>query len=254
MKKRFAVAMLVFVLAAGAASANILTFRAGYFVPRLTGDFWDIEFDNMTYKKTSFQDATMGLNFELFLSRNFSLLLGLDVFRKNKAALYRDWVGLETNLGPYAFPAEEFRGQFQVKHSITVAYAPLQASFKWAPLGRRGTLIPYVGGGVNAMIWNVRMDGMLIDFNSPELFEDFYGQATVYPVYEVYARESDGLGRVSFGWQAFGGLMIPVGTRMTADVGAQYFSAPAEFKEAFVDFQPFTIGGFQIYLGINYWF
>jgi hypothetical protein len=70
----------------------------------------------------------------------------------------------------------------------------------------------------------------------------------------VYAEESEGLGRVSFGWQAFGGLMIPFGTRMTADVGVQYFSCPAELVNAFRDFDPMDIGGFQIFVGLNYWF
>ncbi len=42
--------MLVFILAAGAASANLLSFRLSYFVPHLKGDFWDIEFENMAFK------------------------------------------------------------------------------------------------------------------------------------------------------------------------------------------------------------
>lgn len=254
MKKRLIAAMLVFGLAAGAASANILTFKAGYFIPRLTGNFWDTEFENMTYKKTSFQDASIGISYEAFLGRNLSVIIGFDAFRKTKAALYKDYVGYSDSAGVYAFPASGFRGQFELKHSISLAAAPIQLSFKWVPLGRRGNVSPYIGGGVHAMIWNVRMQGDMVDFGDEYIFEDPWGTAVVYPVYSVYAEESEGIGRVSFGWQAFGGLMIPVGTRMTADVGVQYFACPAELVNAFQGFDPIDIGGLQIFVAINYWF
>ncbi|MBN1940139.1 MAG: hypothetical protein JW843_11165 [Candidatus Aminicenantes bacterium] len=254
MKKRLVAAMLVFGLAAGAASADILTFKMGYFAPRLTGDFWDIEFENMTYKKSSFQDASIGIHYELFLSRTFSLTIGADIFRKNKAALYQDVVGYSLADGDYAFPADEFRGQFELKHSITLASAPIQLSFKWVPLGRRGNLIPYLGGGVHAMIWNIRMQGDMVDFGDEYIYEDPWGTVFVYPIYSVYAEESEGLGRVSFGWQAFGGLMIPFGTRMTADVGVKYLSCPVEFANAFQGFEAGDAGGLIVFAGINYWF
>jgi len=253
MKKRLIAAMLVFGLAAGAASANILTFKAGYFIPRLTGNFWDIEFENMTYKKSSFQDVSIGISFEAFLGRSFSVIVGFDAFRKTKAALYKDYGGFNLSDGAFAFPADEFRG-FELKHSISLAAAPIQLSFKWAPLGRRGNVVPYIGGGVHAMIWNVRMQGDMVDFGDEYVYEDPWGTVAVYPVYSVYAEESEGLGRVSFGWQAFGGLMIPVGTRMTADVGVQYFSCPADLVNAFQGFDPMDLGGVQIFVAINYWF
>jgi hypothetical protein len=208
----------------------------------------------MTYKKSSFQDASMGLSYEAFLTRSFSLTIGLDVFRKSKAAYYKDWIGNSLPDGDFAFPSKEYRGSFEIKHSVTLASAPISLSVKWAPLGRRGNIIPYVGGGVNATIWNVKMQGDLVDFNDPYLYSDPFGQATVYPVYSVYTKEADGFGRVSWGWQAFGGVMIPVGARMTADVGAQYLSVPAEFNSGFIGFQPIDVGGLQIFVGINYWF
>ncbi len=254
MKKSMIAAILVFVLAAGTASANILTFKAGYFIPRLNGNFWDIEFDNMTFKKSSFQDASLGIHYEAFLGRSFSLTVGLDVFRKNKAALYKEWVAFGLSDGDYAFPADEFRGGSELKHSVTLAAAPLQLSLKWTPLGRRGNIVPYIGGGVQAMIWNIRMQGDMIDFGDEYIYEDPWGTALVYPVYSVYAEESEGLGRVSFGWQAFGGVMIPIGPRMTVDLGAQYNSCRVEFTNAFQGFDDSDVGGVQIFVGINYWF
>ena len=255
MKKRLTIAILVFILAAGAVSANVLTFRAGYFVPHLKGDFWEIEFENMEFKKSNFQGVVFGLQYEAFVSRGFSLIVGLDVFRKNKGAFYKDWVGYVIDNIAWAFPLSEFPGTFDPTHSITLSSVPLQASIKWTPFGRRGNIIPYVGGGAHAMFWNMRMAGAVIDFSQEGYYyEDEYGQVAVYPIEDVNVREADGLGRVSYGWQAFGGLMIPVGNRMTVDVGGQYFSCPAEFKNSFEGFQPIDAGGFQFSLGLNYWF
>jgi len=254
MKRRFTIAILVFVLAAGAASANVLTFRMNYFVPHLIGDFWDIEFKQMEFKKSNFQDVSFGLQYEAFVSRDFSLIVGLDIFRKNKGAYYKDWVGNVIGSDSFAFPADEFWGTFDPTHSITISSLPFQASLKWTPFGRRGNVIPYVGGGAHAMFWNVRMQGAMINFDEEYIYTDQYGDVSVYPIYDVNVREADGLGRVSFGWQAFGGLMIPVGNRITIDVGGQYFSCPAEFKNSFEGFQPIDVGGYQFSLGLNYWF
>ncbi len=107
---------------------------------------------------------------------------------------------------------------------------------------RRGNIIPYVGGGGHAMFWNIKMQGAMIDFDVPYVYEDEYGEVTVYQIFDVNARESDGIGRVSFGWQAFGGVMIPIGRRMTVDIGGQYFSCPAKFENAFTDFESLDAG------------
>jgi len=256
MKKRFALGILFFALAAGAASANIATLRMGYYVPNLKGDFWDIEFEQMSFKKSGFQSVSFGLQYEAFLSRGFSLLLAADVFSKNKGGYYNNYVGnVDEEGNAWAFPYPEFKGQFDPNHSITVTSVPVQASVKWTPFGRRGNIIPYVGGGGHVMFWNMRMAGAIVDFSVKGTYVDEDDQSyDVYLIRDVNIREADGLGRVSFGWQAFGGLMIPVGRRMTIDVGGHYYSCPAEFKNSFKGFDPIDAGGFQFALGVNYWF
>lgn len=254
MKKKIFLAFTAGLLLAGAASADIATMRVNYFVPRLIGDFWGTEFENMTLNKSNFQNTSFGFQYETFLTRGFSLVLGADIFKRSKAGFYQDWVGYSLDDGDFAFPAGEFRGDFDLSHSVTLSAAPIQASIKCMPLGRHGVVIPYVGGGVHAMLWNVKMQGDLVDFSDEYVYEDEYGQVSVYPTYFVDARESDGLGRISFGWQAFGGLMIPLGNRTTIDVGGQYFSCPAEFENAFKGFEAIDLGGFQLSVGLNYWF
>jgi hypothetical protein len=255
MKKRLLIAAFAVLLAAGSASANILSFKLNYFVPRLTGDFWDNEFLNMSLKKTNFQDTSFGLFYEAFLTREFSLVLGVEAYSKNKGGYYLDWVGVDQgSQGSFAFPANEFQGDFNPTHSISYSVTPVQVSIKFAPLGRRGPVIPYIGGGGNIVFWTLRMFGDLIDFNDEYVYEDAYGEVAVYPIYPVDAREGTGLGKISFGWQAFGGVMIPIANRLTVDIGAQYMSAKGNLTEGFVGFQPLDLGGFHVSLGINYWF
>jgi len=260
MKKRLATAVLISILAAGAASANVLTFRMSYFVPHLKGDFWNIEFEQMSFKRANFQDMAFGLQYEAFISRGFSLALAVDIFRKNKGGYYKNWVGAIVGNDSFAMPVEWYDySDFDPNHSITLSSLPIQASLKWTPFGRRGNIIPYIGGGANMTLWNTRMQGAVIGFD--ETYEanltDNDGVVhaiIIHPIYDVNVRESDSVGRVSFGWQAFGGVMIPVSPRMTIDIGGHYFSCPAEFTNSFEGFQPIDVGGYQFSLGLNYWF
>jgi len=254
MKKRIAIGLLALILLAGAASANILTFKINYFVPRQDGEFWNIEFQNMNFKKSNFQDTSFGFFYEAFLTKELSLVLGVETYSKNKGAYYLDWVGYQFDDGDYAFPASDFDGDFSPSHTIAYSATPIQASIKFTPFGRRGKLIPYIGGGVNATLWSLRMQGDLIDFSDEYTYEDDYGQVSVYPIYPVDAREGASFGKLSFGWQAFGGLMIPIANRLTIDFGGQYLSTQAKLTQGFEGFQSMNIGGFQFSIGINYWF
>ncbi|MBC7364158.1 MAG: hypothetical protein H5U07_06415, partial [Candidatus Aminicenantes bacterium] len=83
MKKTiFAVLAIIFLLAS-TASANILTFRYGYFVPRMSGgpdSLWKIEFDNMSFRKSDYQGGMIGFNYEYFINKNISLVMGIDFY------------------------------------------------------------------------------------------------------------------------------------------------------------------------------
>lgn len=238
--------------------ANTLTVRLGYFIPGFkdfenTGNsLWSIEFDQMSFLKRDFQEGVLGVTYDYFVSRQLSLGISIDTYNKSKAGFYRDWVGYDFEEGTFAFPLEyDSQDAFSIAHSLNVSIAPVIVSVKFAPFGRRAKIVPYLGAGVGAYFWTVSMRGEIVDFSDQWIYEDeVAGDVPIYGVAVTNARES----RISFGYQAFGGIMFPIAQRLTIDVGAVYNAARGKFTRAFDGFDDFDLGGVTIAAGINYWF
>lgn len=244
--------LAVLALTAVPAAANLASFRLSFNIPSMKSDFWTTEFDQMTITRSGFQETSFGFNYELFLTRSISLVFGLDTFSKSKSGFYKGYVGYRFEQGDFAFP-DAYYGEFQPRHTIRYSVTPLQVSVKLTPFGRRVKLIPYFGAGVGLYLYNLRMNGDMIDFSDEYTFDDSDGtEVPVFPIYYVDVRESN-FGRIGFGYQLFGGLMYPIGNRMTIDGTFQYNSATANMK-AFQGFEPLDLGGFQVSIGFNYWF
>jgi opacity protein-like surface antigen len=244
--------LAVLALAAVPVAANLASFRLSFNVPSMKSDFWTTEFDQMTITKSGFQETSFGFNYELFLTRSVSLVFGLDTFSKSKSGFYKDYVGYQFEQGDFAFPSDYY-GDYQPAHTIRYSVTPLQVSVKLTPFGRRVKLIPYLGAGVGLYLYNLRMSGDMIDFSDEFIYTDDEGaQVPVYPIVYVDAHESD-FGRIGFGYQVFGGLMYPIGNRMTIDAMAQINKASVGMK-SFQGFDPLDLGGFQVSIGFNYWF
>ena len=92
-----------------------------------------------------------------------------------------------------------------------------------------------------------------LDFNEEDwVYEDAeLGDVQIFPIWGIDAREEN---KLVLGYHVFGGLMIPFARRITLDVQFKYNKAEGEFKDSFEGFEPFDLGGYQISLGINYWF
>ena len=89
MKKKLVLVLISLMLIPVAASADIFTFRYGYFVPKMSGgenSLWNIEFANMSFKKSDYQTGMIGLGYEFFLTRQLSLVLSVDFYSRDKAA------------------------------------------------------------------------------------------------------------------------------------------------------------------------
>ena len=251
MKKRIIVMLIVLLSAASLGFSDALTFRLGYFIPRADSDFWKTEFDNMTYTRATFSDASYGVGYEIFMVPELSLMLNVDIYSKSRGGFYRDYTGFTLTDGDWALPSA-YSGDFTPGHSLSITIIPIQASFKVTPLGRRVMIVPYFGAGAGLYLWDVHMVGDLVDFSTPELFVDSTGNLlTGYPINSVDAHE--GLS-TAWGWHAFAGLMYPIGNRLTLDVSFKYNSAHGNFTKAFEGFQPFDLSHYQILGGINYWF
>ncbi|MFQ6037205.1 MAG: hypothetical protein ACE5LV_01165 [Candidatus Aminicenantales bacterium] len=246
MKKTIILLSAIFLMVPGLVFSDIVTFKVGYFIPRAQSDLWQDELDNMDFTKSGFQDSNFGFGYEYFLSRELSFVLNVEGYTRNKTGLYRDYAGIMADDGYlYAFLNEPGDA---IVHTFSVSITPIQASVKLTPLGRRHKIIPYIGGGVGLYVWAVRLSGDMVDFSQPVEFTD----GTIgYPVYLTDAREEN---KFKVGFHGFGGLMIPVANRISFEAEFKVNMASGELTDAFEGFEPFDLSGYQISLGLNYWF
>jgi opacity protein-like surface antigen len=270
MKKAVVLSLALFLFTPSLVFSNTLTLKLGLFIPRFQYDvpednLWWIEFDQMDFKKSDYYSTNFGFAFDYFVTRQLSLVLSIDSYSKNKLGKYKGYVGYYAEtLGTtdnFAFP-DIYEGDYIPSHSFNVSITPIQLSLKLLPLGRGGKLIPYVGGGVGFYIWNVRLFGDLIDFSDEWIYSDpdTGEDVPIYPInpgkdYTDTRQET----KVSMGYHAFGGIMYPIANRTTIELEFKYNLVKGKFQEkdpyqGFHGFERFDLGGYQISIGINYWF
>lgn len=250
MKKNLIIVFALILCLPGFIFSDVVSFKVGYYIPRAMSDLWEIEFENMSFTKTDFQNTNFAFGYEYFVSRELSIVLGIEGYTKNKSGIYNDFVGEEIDSEGFAF---DYGEGYPISHVFSVSITPIQASLKLIPLGRKGKIIPFVGGGVGAYLWTVRVQGEMIDFAAGEEFIDVDLDAVVigWPTYDVDAREEN---RISFGFHVFGGIMVPIANRISMEGEFKYNQGSGNFKDGFLGFDPFDLGGWTISVGINYWF
>lgn len=256
MKKRLLLSLISVLLIPLLGFPNAVSIKVGYFFPRAQGgpdSLWTIEFENMDFTRTQFQESIFGFSFDYFLTKEISLTLSVEGYSKNRVGRYKDYVGYQFQEGDFAFPNKYYqRGDFVPSHVFNVSITPFQLSLKATPFGRRTKIIPYVGGGIGLYLWNVRLQGDTIDFNDPWIYEDpDLGDVDIYPINLADLREEN---KISLGYHAFGGVMFPFGRRIAFEVEFKYNSIKGKLTEAFKDFEDFDLSSYQFTIGINYWF
>ncbi len=250
MKKNLIIGFALILCLPGFIFSDVVSIKVGYFIPRAMSDLWEEEFINMSFIKADFQNTNFAFGYEYFVSREFSIVLNIEGYTKNKSGIYNDYVGEDIGDESYAF---DYGEGYPISHVFSVSITPVQASIKLTPLGRKGKIIPFVGGGVSAYLWTVRLQGDMIDFNAGEEFIDVDLNAVVigYPTYPVDAREEN---KISFGFHVLGGVMVPIANRISIEGEVKYSQATGTLKEAFIGFEPFDLSGLTISVGMNYWF
>jgi hypothetical protein len=288
MKKAVVLSLALFLFAPSLVFSNTFTFKLGLYFPAFKSDLWETEFENMSFKKSDYYTSNFGFAFDYFVTRELSFVLSIDSYNKDKFGYYKGYVGytaetliaagFDTN-NDFAFP-DTYTGDYDPGHSFNVTITPIQLSLKLLPLGRGGKFIPYVGGGVGFYLWSVRLYGDSIDFSPAPQW--YYNESTgefhqtnspdpaadvaIYPInpatnpsehYDVTdIRQKT---KVSIGYHGFCGIMMPIANRTTIELEFKYNAIKGKFQEedlnwGFHGFGPFDLGGYQISIGINYWF
>ncbi len=247
MRKGVGLIAILVLLLPGLGFSGSVSFRLGYFVPNAKSDLWEVEFENMTFTRSDFQSAVLGLSYEHFLSRELSLVIGVDAFSRTRPGIYRDFVGYSFEEGDFAYPAD-YEGDFAISHDFGVSFTPIQVSLKLTPFSRRSSIIPYIGGGVSMYFWSVKLWGNIIDFE--DVWIDETENIDIYAVKPANVREDY---QITFGFQGFAGIMIPFARRAALEAEFKYWYGKGNL-DLFEGFQDFDLSGYQISLGINYWF
>jgi hypothetical protein len=252
MKKYLMMFLVLILMAPGLIFSDTVTFRLGYFIPRAESDLWDIEFENMSFTKSDFQNTAFGFSYEYFINRQISFGLSIEGYNEQNVGYYRGYVGYADADGDWAYP-DVYVGDFDPSHSFSVTITPIQASIKLTPFGRDKMIIPYIGGGAGVYIWSVKLQGDMIDF-SDEWYDVNEG-VIIYPIYQVDAREES---KFALGFHGFGGVMVPIGRRISLAGEFRYNAAKGEFSEdeyaGFAGFQAFDLSGYSVSVALNYWF
>ncbi|MGB7295509.1 MAG: hypothetical protein WBC70_07955 [Candidatus Aminicenantales bacterium] len=252
MKKTIGLIAILIFLLPGLGFSDAISVRLAYFIPRAESELWTIEFENMSFQKSDFQNATLGIFYEHFFSREISLLIGLDVYNKINLGAYRDYVGYSFAEGDFAFPYQYYDGDFDISHQFNVSITPIQASLKLTPLGRSSGFIPYIGAGLSLYIWSVKMRGDIIDFTDEWFYDDpDLGEVPIYGVYPTDARQES---RFSVGFQGFAGIMFPIASRLALEAEFKYNYGKGSLGDTFEGFDDFDLSSYQISVGVNYWF
>lgn len=252
MKKYLMVILVMLIMTPGLIFSDVVSFRLGYFTPRAESDLWQIEFENMSFMKSDFQSTLFGFSYEYFINRQISFALSIDAYSQQQTGYYLGYVGYEDYDGDWAYP-DVYRGDFDPSHVFSVNITPIQASIKLTPFGRGHMIIPYVGGGAGIYIWSVKLQGDMVDFSDE--WYDVQEGVTIYPIYGVDAREES---RFALGFHGFGGVMVPVGRRISLEAEFKYNFAQGKFSDdeyaGFAGFEAFDLSGYTIFFGLNYWF
>jgi hypothetical protein len=73
--------------------------------------------------------------------------------------------------------------------------------------------------------------------------------------FAVFTGQSRETSKLSIGYHAFGGFMYAFANRITLEAEFKYNFAEGKVEsKSFRDIGPFDLSGYQISLGINYWY
>ncbi len=236
--------------------SDLLTFKLGYFFPRANSDLWESEMTHLTFAKSSFQNRSLYLGYEFFLSEKISLTLNLESFSKSTSGIYKvdiiysgkDEEGRDILL---LIPSDRYKDP-RLKHEFRVGITPIQVSTKFYPLGKRSGLFPFLGGGTGLYLWSVGVKGVWVDFNDEHTCYDEDSKEDISGY--LVENEAESENKVTIGFHLLGGFMVPIGKKLRLDLEFKHYFAKGNFSEFFSNFGSFDISGFQIFIGLNYMF
>ena len=192
--------------AASPASAQSVTFHLGGFVPRaedarVSGD---VLFENLNYLYfdiKEFKGFYIGGDYLFEVNRNLEIGAGVGFFQKAVPSVDADYVNEDGS---------------EIEQELKLRIVPITITARYLPMGNRGAIQPYVGGGIGIQAWRYSETGQFVDYDTFDIFRQTYkaSGAAVGPV-------------------VLGGVRVPVGRQFAIGGEIRYQAANADLSTDF---------------------
>jgi opacity protein-like surface antigen len=144
-------------------SRQAIGFNLGYFAvkgedSRDEDDVIFRDLDSLIFDIGDFNGATFGGEWLLALSDYIEVGAGVSFYQRTVPSIYRF--------------LEEENGD-QIEQDLKLRQIPMTATVRFLPVGRRGSVQPYIGAGIGAINWRYTETGEFVDFND-EVFRARY--------------------------------------------------------------------------------
>lgn len=150
---------------AAAQVVHSLHLGAGLFAPRgydarPDDDVWVENLNTLAFDIKDFRGATGMAEWTMTFNERVELGLGGGFYQRTVPSFYRDYVNSNGN---------------EIEQDLKLRVVPLTAVVRFLPVGRAGSVQPYVGAGVSALRWRYSESGEFVDFfDNFSVFRDRY--------------------------------------------------------------------------------
>jgi len=224
--------LVLTVAAASRAGASGFDARIGGYFPR--GDETLFLDDRSLYfvEKSDFYGVYGGAEFNQVLMDNVELGISLDGYGRTVDTAFRDYMHPDGS---------------DIRRSLKFSQIPLGLTIRFLPTGKRHKIVPYIGGGVDAVFWNYEEFGDNIDFTSPDCATDLG-----CPVVSDHTHSHG----TAFGFHALGGLRVYLNRDFAIVAEGRYQWAKDDMGEDFAPNEPglintIDLSGATVTLGVH---
>jgi hypothetical protein len=136
------------------AAAGGLDLRIGGYFPRGSETLFTDVRELYLVERSDFYGVYGGVEYNQVVLRNVELAVHFDGYSRSVDTSYRDYVR----------PSGA-----EIEQTLRLQMLPLGVSVRFLPTSKRAKLVPFVGGGVDAVFWEYEEYGDFIDFYDPSL-------------------------------------------------------------------------------------
>ena len=139
---------------------NAIGFNVGYFSlrgedSRDADDVLLADLNDLAFQVKDFNNVTFGGEWLFAVGEYFEGGVGLGYYQETVPSVYRDF--------------EDSDGT-QIAQDLKLRIVPITGTVRFLPMGRRGPVEPYVGGGIGIFNWRYSEIGEFVDFSDGTIF------------------------------------------------------------------------------------